>query len=919
MRSSPLFAFLLPLLLIIPACGADEAPGVGALVPLGWVEGQIDPQTGAMTLAFQSADGGQALTAITEDRNGAIGSATAVDSVEVVVECNGTPSCPAAFIRPQAVVGGCGNVDSFDLDVTLRGFFASSALSVTHMEFTSVVNIDVPTNDNTLCNSDPVPRNLSVGGTPLSNALGLYRYGHLAQSAQAPASAAALAADTARWRFQNPGGRFKFKARVLGETCTGCTPANHVTQFWQPEGATGSSVNASAEGNGVVFVGGSFNYVGPRTGSAIAVGQVGASDAGLARLPWPAVEGGDVHVIVPDGSGGFFLGGNFTSVGGAARAGLAQVLGDGTVAGFAPAVIGNVRTLARDGTRLIVGGLFTQLAGQAVNNLGAVVTTTGGLDSTWTAPANGEVRALFTDGTDLYVGGAFTAVGATPAARIARVSLSSGVVDTGFAGAVGVTVGVVSSFTTTSTGDIVLGGSFSGASVVGANGTQTRSRIAAVSPSTLNITPFAPVANSDVLALQRLESTIFLGGNFTTLNGGSRPRVAAVDEAGSVLPLRLNLNRTVAALAVDGGGTALYIGGSFAERAVAVSPTSNGLLNWPMRVGNNNNSVAAASTVLALAVEGSGVALGGTFRSAGGVSRLGAAAVDLATGEATAFAPFAAQETANAMTTLPDGDVVIGTASRVLRATAAGAVVWQTPTTGAVRSVALDSANRLYVGGSFATVGGQPRVGLAALESSTGAVDVTWAADANSGATVHGLAVFRGELYAGGDFSTLQGAAFPRLAAISPADGTAATIRDAWAVNGTIFSVAAGRDAVFAGGAFSLIDGVARSRLAAVDGVNVTPFNVPVGAGGQVNAIVATGNNLHIGGTMTSMNGVACNRACSVNTRGTSFGIFSNSPMNGAVQTVSLAGTMFFAGGNMTNVTLDNGNIRSGAAVFNAD
>ena len=38
-----------------------------------------------------------------------------------------------------------------------------------------------------------------------------------------------------------------------------------------------------------------------------------------------------VHVVVPDGSGGFYIGGEFTNVGGLTRNNIAHILSDGTV------------------------------------------------------------------------------------------------------------------------------------------------------------------------------------------------------------------------------------------------------------------------------------------------------------------------------------------------------------------------------------------------------------------------------------------------------------------------------------------------------------------------------------------------------------------------------------------------------------
>lgn len=75
---------------------------------------------------------------------------------------------------------------------------------------------------------------------------------------------------------------------------------------------------------GNTYIGGDFDHVGPRSGHGLALGAVGSVDeaAALADRPrpgeagFPEVAGGEVHAAVSDGHGGWFIGGDFTSVGG---------------------------------------------------------------------------------------------------------------------------------------------------------------------------------------------------------------------------------------------------------------------------------------------------------------------------------------------------------------------------------------------------------------------------------------------------------------------------------------------------------------------------------------------------------------------------------------------------------------------------
>ena len=74
------------------------------------------------------------------------------------------------------------------------------------------------------------------------------------------------------------------------------------------------------------YIGGNFTRIAPYTGSSA---LFDASNGELKR-PWPEVAG-VVNDVVSDGTGGWYLGGDFNSVGGVSRTDLAHVMADGTV------------------------------------------------------------------------------------------------------------------------------------------------------------------------------------------------------------------------------------------------------------------------------------------------------------------------------------------------------------------------------------------------------------------------------------------------------------------------------------------------------------------------------------------------------------------------------------------------------------
>jgi len=92
------------------------------------------------------------------------------------------------------------------------------------------------------------------------------------------------------------------------------------TTLWVTDGGVNTVVRA---GN-TVYIGGGFTRVGPATGGGV---PLDISSGELVR-PFPKVAG-VVFATAADGSGGWYIGGSFTAVGGLPRSHLAHILADG--------------------------------------------------------------------------------------------------------------------------------------------------------------------------------------------------------------------------------------------------------------------------------------------------------------------------------------------------------------------------------------------------------------------------------------------------------------------------------------------------------------------------------------------------------------------------------------------------------------
>ena len=299
------------------------------------------------------------------------------------------------------------------------------------------------------------------------------------------------------------------------------TSANAISNLPQtsPAIVVDGQVNAIVVSGTTVVAGGTFTHAGSYSGGFAAAPVGGGAPASL-----PAVAG-TVNVVAPDGSGGWFVGGAFSSVGGIARANLAHITAAGAVdAAWNPsadAAVNNL-VLSADGSTLYVGGAFATIGGQTRNSIAALSATTGNAMS-WNPNGNGTVSALALspDGATVYVGGTFTSIGGQSRTDLAALDATSGAASASWNPAPDNTVGTLA--VSPDGAAVYAGGTFLNI------GGQPRNRIAALAATTGNATAWNPNASATVndLAVSSDGATVYAGGTFASIGGAARSDVAA--------------------------------------------------------------------------------------------------------------------------------------------------------------------------------------------------------------------------------------------------------------------------------------------------------------------------------------------------------------------------------------------------------
>ena len=293
------------------------------------------------------------------------------------------------------------------------------------------------------------------------------------------------------------------------------------------------------------------------------------------------------------------------------------------------------------------------------------------------------------------------------------------------------------------------------------------------------------------------------------------------------------------------------------------------------------SSLAGANNaVYALALQRDGkIILGGDFRTVNNVTRNRLARLN---SNGLLDATFNAGEGPNrpirAMALQPDGRIIIGgffdrifgtNRNHIARLLSDGSVdVFFNPGSGAdnpVYSVALTPDGRVVMGGSFTVVDGQPRSGVAMLNTN-GTLNTVFNPRVGANGTVYAVAIQSdGKVIIGGDFNQVNNETRPRIARLNVNGSLDTTFNPELGPDGVVRAITLQPDGrILIGGSFTSVNGTNRNFIARLnlDGKLDSGFlTSETGGDGPVLAMaLQTDGSIIVAGDFTSFNNVTRNR-----------------------------------------------------------
>nr|MBP7512434.1 hypothetical protein [Bacteroidia bacterium] len=318
-----------------------------------------------------------------------------------------------------------------------------------------------------------------------------------------------------------------------------------------------------------LYVGGNFTSVDVNSGSLVGINLANPN----VTVPMPTVNG-LIYTIVSDGTGGFFIGGSFTTVGGLPRKNFARITSTMSVHSMDLGFDNIVKKIVTHSGKAYVVGNFNNAVVNNVNQprsrIACINIATNTLNA-WTGMlTNPIINDAVIINNKLYIGGKIMYSGTNRALLAYNLSLTNPtIISTGIQNILqgGTTNNaIITSLVATSNNQLYFGGTFD--KVTG----QNRTNVAGIDAISSALISTNMVLNNTVNSLAWYNNVLYVAGYFTTVNGGSKPRLFAYNtSSNSLFTWTPNPNSTVSKIGVQGGS--LWVSGNFTN--ISTSPKTN--------------------------------------------------------------------------------------------------------------------------------------------------------------------------------------------------------------------------------------------------------------------------------------------------------------------------------------------------------
>ncbi len=505
----------------------------------------------------------------------------------------------------------------------------------------------------------------------------------------------------------------------------------------------GSVLAMSLARNGDLLVGGEFTQV----NGAARLNFVRLTARGAINTDYPE-RGIDnrVRAVVERGDGDIVIAGDFTRVNNKSIKRIIQFDENSSRSVIIGGMDAPVHALLLlDGDHLILGGEFAD-AGGRVRNRVARAEGQGGVDESLDTVLNGMVTTVVRLASNQWlVGGDFSQFDGATRTRLALMD-SRGEVISPLSGSSDAQLnGVPLAMAALPTGEIIIAGAFTSAYNAGAGFVI---RVNGDASQRSSFASFAADANATVRALAvQPDGKILIGGDFSQVSGVSRPGIARLNANGtldSTFNALLNGGAVVRAIAVQRDGK-VVIGGTF-------SSASGSLRNHLARVNGaggvldttfDPNPNGRIDTLL-LQPDGD-ILVGGEFTTLGSTSRVRVARINSDGSVDTGFnasLSSAAVARVSALALQADGRVLIGgTNGLIARRLATGATdpTFAVTSNGSILGINLGIDGKILLNGSFSSMAGQARDGLARIAASDREAGIAFAYSSSLGSVLLGV------------------------------------------------------------------------------------------------------------------------------------------------------------------------------------